>query len=195
MTAYYFMKNGHPIAQTCWKSPEFVKESKSGNVTTKTVEVYTQPDIGSGIGVYADTFSITIKYNGSAIGKINVDTAKSTVEGCTSSVNGMSPYRRLALDIANAAIAEKGDTGTFTQNMYLIEDYIDEHYEYGETVSGYGTSMRMNCIGGANVLETYAIYYYGKWGFAGPGSNNNGDHIAFHLNSDPTIYFESDGSR
>ena len=199
-TRYYYFKNGHPIAMPYSNGTQFRTE-KSGNLTRKFFMINTaNGSIGNGIGIWVDTFNVNIKYDGKLIHTFTIDTVKDETNGANwTPVDGMSPYRKLALEIADDAISKSGgSTGSVYQDMIRIGNYIREHYPYGKDVSRYGATMRMKCFDGAIILETYSIVRYGKWGFESSGSNydlTSGKHSAFNLNESPYDYYEAEGYR
>ena len=197
---YYYFKNGHPIAMPVQTDGQFVyKTETSGNITKKYFYVDNAAmSVGDAVGIWTDVFNVYVKYDGKLIETITIDTARDENLGTSwtsQTANGMSPWRRVALNIAEQAISSKGgSTGKLYQDLHLISDYIDENYTYGEEVPVYGTTMPMKCIAGAIVLETYSIVHYNKYGFESSGSNYyNGNHSAFNLNEDPQTYYEAQG--
>jgi len=197
---YYYFKNGHPIAMPVQTDGQFVyKTETSGNITKKHFYVDNAAmSVGDAVGIWTDVFNVYVKYDGKLIETITIDTARDENLGTSwtsQTANGMSPWRRVALNIAEQAISSKGgSTGKLYQDLHLISDYIDEHYTYGEEVPVYGTTMPMKCIAGAIVLETYSIVHYNKYGFESSGSNYyDGNHSAFNLNEDPQTYYEANG--
>ena len=199
-TRYYYFKNGHPIAKPYWNGTQFRTE-QSGNITKKFFMINTaNGSIGDGIGIWVDTFNVNIKYDGKLIHTLTVDTVKDEANGENwTAVDGMSPYRKLALEIADEAIANSGgSTGNVYNDMTKIHDYIKANYKYGNPVSRYGATMYMKCFDGAIILETYSIVRYGKWGFESSGSNyglTTGKHSAFNTNEQPDIFKEAEGYR
>lgn len=199
-TKYYYFKNGHPIAKPYTVDGSFnYKTETSGNITKKHFLVINSAmTVGDALGIWTDTFDVYVKYDGKLIETITIDTARDEYLGTTwtsQTANGMSPWRRVALNIADQAIAAKGgSTGQLYKDLYLIHDYIDENYVYGEEVQVYGTTMSMKCIAGAIILETYSVVHYNKYGFRSGGSNYyDSNHAAFNLNEDPQTYYEANG--
>ena len=197
---YYYFKNGHPIAMPVQTDGQFVyKTETSGNITKKHFYVDNAAmSVGDAVGIWTDVFNVYVKYDGKLIETITIDTARDENLGTSwtsQTANGMSPWRRVALNIAEQAISSKGgSTGKLYQDLHLISDYIDENYTYGEEVPVYGTTMPMKCIAGAIILETYSIVHYNKYGFESSGSNYyDGNHSAFNLNEDPQTYYEANG--
>ena len=196
---YYYFKNGHPIAMPYSDGTFIYKTETSNNITSKYFYVVNSAmTVGDALGIWADTFNVYVKYDGQLIGTITIDTARDEFLGTSwtsQTANGMSPWRRVALNIAEEAIAAKGgSTGKISNDLRLIKQYIDEKYYYGEEVAVYGTTMPMKCIAGAIILETYSIVHYNKYGFESSGSNYyDGNHSAFNLNEDPQTYYEANG--
>ena len=197
---YYYFKSGHPIAMPVQTDGQFVyKTETSGNITKKHFYVDNAAmSVGDAVGIWTDVFNVYVKYDGKLIETITIDTARDENLGTSwtsQTANGMSPWRRVALNIAEQAISSKGgSTGKLYQDLHLISDYIDENYTYGEVVPVYGTTMSMKCIAGAIILETYSIVHYNKYGFESSGSNYyDGNHSAFNLNEDPDTYYEANG--
>ena len=192
---YYYFKDGHPIAEPYHDGTFVYKTETSGNITTKKFFVYNgATDVGAALGIWAPTFKVYVKYDGKLIETINIDTASTEghPEWTTQTCNGMSPWRKVALDLADTAIKAKGgSTGNINTDLHLIRDYLEETYAYGQNLDAYGATFCMKCNMGALVLETYAVYRYGKYGFASSGSNYDGIHVAFNLNEDPYTYYEA----
>ncbi|MBQ6440095.1 MAG: fibronectin type III domain-containing protein [Mogibacterium sp.] len=197
---YYYFKNGHPIAQPRVTDGAFIyKTETSDSITTKHFLVINSAmAVGDALGIWAETFNVYVKYDGKLIGTITIDTARDEFLGSSwtsQTASGMSPWRRVALNIAEQAIAAKGGTtGSINRDLRLIEDYLEENYVYGEDVEVYGATMPMKCVAGAIILETYSIVHYNKFGFESSGSNySSGTHSAFNLNEDPQTYYETQG--
>ena len=197
---YYYFKNGHPIAQPRVTDGAFIyKTETSDSITTKHFLVINSAmAVGDALGIWAETFNVYVKYDGKLIGTITIDTARDEFLGSSwtsQTASGMSPWRRVALNIAEQAIAAKGGTtGSINRDLRLIEDYVEENYVYGEDVEVYGATMPMKCVAGAIILETYSIVHYNKFGFESSGSNySSGTHSAFNLNEDPQTYYETQG--
>lgn len=151
------------------------------------------PDRSVGCGFSNESVTISIKYAGKKVGEITWSPF-----GKTSSVNGMTPNRALAWRIAQEAIAANGGKKDYYTDMRWIQDYIANNYSYGQTVTGDGgASFSMGCEGGALVLETYSIKEYGTYGFNGYGRKNPKEetHTSFNLNSDPAVFFETQGNK
>ena len=200
ITKYYYFKNGHPIAMPHTTDGKFVyKTETSDNITKKHfIVINAAMSVGDALGIWTDTFDVYVKYDGKIIRTITIDTTRDEYYGTNWTVqtaNGMSPWRRVALDIADQAIAAKGgSTGNLNRDLRLIGDYIEETYTYGEQVSVQDTYMDMKCLAGAIVLETYSVYRFGKYGFESSGSNYaSGTHSAFNLDEDPRTYYEANG--
>ena len=152
-----------------------------------------KPDRSVGCGLTDETVAITIKYNGKKIGEISWDPF-----GNLSPVNGMTPNRALAWSIAQEAIAANGGKQDYNTDMRWIQQYFYDTYTYGQQLTGEGgASFSAGCEGGAFVLETYSIKEYGVYGFNGYGNKDpeQETHTSFNLNSDPEVFFETQGHR
>lgn len=66
-------------------------------------------------------------------------------------------------------------------------------YTYGQEIPE--ATFEAGSKGGAFVLETYSIMKYGVEGFFEYGSKNPEypTYTSFNLNSDPSVYFETQG--
>ena len=187
--SYYFVKNGNRIART-HASGNPVGITKSGNTSTVCYYIYRHKEnsgVGDGLGFYNADITVNVSYGGKAVGTIKASSCP------VSTVDGMHPARRLALDIAQAGIDSRGgSTGSLDQDLQNIAAYIEETYYEKEVVSGYGWSEKMICNHSTYILETWAVYAYGDAGrgFAGWGASSSSTHVAFHLNSNPGRYYE-----
>lgn len=201
---YYYYKNGHPIGKT-YDDGAFakdVKESKSGYTLNKKVFYVNNSamSIGDALGIWTDKFNVTVKYDGEVIGTVHVDTAKDVFFGpswTTDNCNGMSPFRRKALEIAQQALRVKGKSGNLDTDLNRIDEYVKENYSYAEPITVDGATVTMTCYFGAIILETYSIYEFGEFGFEGSGSNYNassGKHSVFVLDKSPHPYYETQGT-
>ena len=201
---YYYYKNGHPIGKT-YEDGAFakdVKESKSGYTLNKKVFYVgnSAMSIGDALGIWTGKFNVTIKYDGEVIGTMKVDTATDVFFGpswTTDNCNGMSPFRRKALEIAQQALRVKGKSGNLDTDLNRIDEYVKENYSYAEPITVDGATVTMTCYFGAIILETYSIYEFGEFGFEGSGSNYNassGKHSVFVLDKSPHPYYETQGT-
>lgn len=201
---YYYYKNGHPIGKT-YDDGAFakdVKESKSGYTLNKKVFYVgnSAMSIGDALGIWTGKFNVTIKYDGEVIGTMKVDTATDVFFGpswTTDNCNGMSPFRRKALEIAQQALRVKGKSGNLDTDLNRIDEYVKENYSYAEPITVDGATVTMTCYFGAIILETYSIYEFGEFGFEGSGSNYNassGKHSVFVLDKSPHPYYETQGT-
>ena len=201
---YYYYKNGHPIGKT-YDDGAFakdVKESKSGYTLNKKVFYVgnSAMSIGDALGIWTGKFNVTIKYDGEVIGTLKVDTATDVFFGpswTTDNCNGMSPFRRKALEIAQQALRVKGKSGNLDTDLNRIDEYVKENYSYAEPITVDGATVTMTCYFGAIILETYSIYEFGEFGFEGSGSNYNassGKHSVFVLDKSPHPYYETQGT-
>ena len=188
---YYYYKNGHPIGKT-YDDGAFakdVKESKSGYTLNKKVFYVgnSAMSIGDALGIWTGKFNVTIKYDGEVIGTMKVDTATDVFFGpswTTDNCNGMSPFRRKALEIAQQALRVKGKSGNLDTDLKRIDEYVKENYSYAEPITFDGATVTMTCYFGAIIMETYSIYEFGEFGFEGSGDNYNissGKHSVFTL--------------
>lgn len=149
------------------------------------------PDRDRGCGFENDQITITIKYNGKKIGEISWKPSETTV-------NGMTPNRALAYDIAMQAIEANGGKKDYYTDMRWIQQWFHNKYNYDDVLTGDGgAELLAGCEGGAFVLETYSVMEYGVFGFSGYGSKDPEEetHTSFNLNSDPSTYFETQGHR
>ena len=201
---YYYYKNGHPIGKT-YEDGAFakdVKESKSGYTLNKKVFYVgnSAMSIGDALGMWTGKFNVTVKYDGEVIGTMKVDTATDVFFGpswTTDNCNGMSPFRRKALEIAQQALRVKGKSGNLDTDLKRIDEYVKENYSYAEPITVDGATVTMTCYFGAIILETYSIYEFGEFGFEGSGSNYNassGKHSVFVLDKSPHPYYETQGT-
>lgn len=147
-----------------------------------------KPDRSSGCGFESENITITIKYNGKKIGGW-------TWNPNENAVNGMTPNRAAAWQIAQDAIAANGGKQSYYADMRWIQQYFHDTYTYGQEIPG--ATFTAGCEGGAFVLETYSVKEYGEEGFWGYGSQDpeESSHTSFNMNSDPSTYFETQGHR
>lgn len=157
-----------------------------------------KPDRTTMCGFKNESITVTIKYNGKKVGAITWTPCEIYKNGAwtVSTVNGMTPNRALAWQIAQEAVATNGGPKSYYDDMFAIQTYFFDQYVYGETITGSGgASLSASCEGGAFVLATYSMKQYGISGFNGYGAANPGSttHTSFNLNSDPNMYFETQG--
>ena len=145
-----------------------------------------KPDRSSGCGFESENITITIKYDGKKIGGW-------TWNPNENATGGMTANRAAAWSIAQDAIAANGGKKDYYTDMRWIQQYFHDTYTYGQEIPG--ATFTAGCEGGAFVLETYSVKEYGEEGFWGYGSQDpeESSHTSFNLNSDPSMYFETQG--
>ena len=123
---------------------------------------------------------INIIYDGRQMGRITYNP----------NPNGtpMHPRRQAYFDIAQAAVDANGGPKSLEEDLEAIEEYVPANYTYDE----------INCLGGYQILESWSIYQYDVYGFQGhgtalPNQDNYSSHVAFHLDSNPNRFFETQG--
>ena len=131
-------------------------------------------------GFASENICINIIYDGHQMGRITYNP----------NPNGtpMHPRRQTYFDIAQAAIDSNGGPKSLEEDLEAIEEYVAANYTYDE----------INCIGGYQILESWSIYQYDEYGFQGhgtalPNQDNYSSHVAFHLDSNPNRFFETQG--
>ena len=131
-------------------------------------------------GFTSENICINIIYDGRQMGRITYNP----------NPNGtpMHPRRQAYFDIAQAAVDANGGPKSLEEDLEAIEEYVPANYTYDE----------INCLGGYQILESWSIYQYDVYGFQGhgtalPNQDNYSSHVAFHLDSNPNRFFETQG--
>lgn len=163
-------------------------DTERNSIVTKKACFSNQEELFAGVGFVKGTVKLDVYYDGHKAATRSFET------NSNANSEGLGPTRAALLAFAENAIAENGGKKSYSDDMSAIKWYIAGCYK-GTKVGG----LDLSCIGGAAILETYSIYHYGKYGFASYGSQregmpNYGSHVAFHLNEDPSWYYESNGT-
>ena len=187
ITVTFVMKDGKRLIEFLGHNDY---QRKGSNMFERTISFDSPEALLTGVGFVQGSVSVTIKYNGKTIAtrnfKANIDADE----------RGLSPARQEYLAFAEAAVKDYyGGKKSFGYDMRAICDTISATYK-GTQIGG----ADLSCIGASELLETYSIYEYGEYGFGGRGSATNpnaanyNSHCAFHLDSDPDMYFEAAGT-
>ena len=176
-----------------------VKEEQKQNYSKKTIMFQNLEYATDRCGFVSGDVVIKIKYNNSVMGEIRHN------PNPNADSRGLHPKRQIYYDIVKAAIDANGGYKSYTDDWHAIRDYIQANYTYNQRIEKYGTHIVMDCIGGAKAMETYSIYFrkailgdesvYGffSYGSAIEGTPNHDTHVAFHLDSDPEKYYQTQG--
>jgi len=136
--------------------------------------------VTQGLGFTTGTVTVGVFYNGQQIGK--------WTHTCNANANseGLSPYRQECLEVARTCLESaknNGDaTGTLDADLTAIGKWMKENYTYEQ----------LSCLGGRDVLETWSIYQYGKYGFSYKSNPDKSTHAAFCLD-DLSNYWSAQG--
>ena len=194
------------------------KVSSNKNLITKTAQFSSQTFadnngfFAQGTGFVSGTVNVTAQYDGYTIG-----TSSFTVNPNADS-EGLAPLRRAYLELAQEAVAfyKNGGTsenpnnhikhtkadydealqkyGEYDADMKSICWYINDKFGYdnGTYQSSVLTIKGFPCTTGKNILETYSIYAYSKYGFEHSPEHNT-DHVVFVPDENPNIYYDTNG--
>jgi len=162
---------------------------KDGNLVKKTIGFSSQLT-----GFVKEPVTVTAYYDGAQIGQATCIINPEAGE------HGLSPQRETALSIIEQAIDPEG---SYDDNMKAIERYVYDNYIYGEPVGEGDGTLYMSCDYGYLILETYSVWYNSVingqepvYGFPGKGgAEYESGHVAFHLESDPETWYETNGHR
>ena len=187
ISATFVMKDGKRLIEFLGHKD---LQRQGSNYLKRTISFDSPEALLTGVGFVKGTVSLTIKYNGKKIATRKFDA------NINADARGLSPARQEYLAFAEKAVKDYyGGKKSFGYDMRAICDTISTSYK-GTQIGG----GNLSCIGAASLLETYSIYEYGEYGFGGRGSainpnaSNYDSHCAFHLDSDPDMYFEAAGT-
>ena len=177
-TYKFIMKDGYRLVRVA----DVVTEKKSASRILKKLYISRLEDDLVGCGFASGNINIRIKYDGQQIGSITYNPNPYGTE--------MYPTRENYLNIAKAAVDANGGPKSYDEDMNAIEKYVFDNYTYNN----------IHCGGGALILESWSIYQYNVYGFLGPGYStpdreNWESHAAFHLDSDPTCFYQTQGHK
>ena len=177
-TYKFIMKDGYRLVRVT----DVVTEKESASRILKKLYISRLEDDLINCGFISGDINIRIKYDGQQIGSITYNPNPYGTK--------MYPTREIYLNIAKAAVEANGGPKSYDEDMSAIEDYVFDNYAYSD----------ITCIGGALILESWSVYQYGKYGFFGPGystpdRDNWESHAAFHLDSDPTCFYQTQGHK
>lgn len=174
----FVMKDGFRLVEYYGVNTTTERLDTGANITAKSIIFGNLDRDLSSCGFVSGDITITIKYNGKAVGSFKYN------PNPNANSEGLHPYRAFFLDVAMSAV--NGSPKSFAEDWQTIRDYVNATYEYPPYGEGGSGPDYLDCIGGARVLETYSIYVDHKYGYlAHPKDATNKDtHIAFYLNED-----------
>ena len=181
--AFYVMKDGKRLIE--YYGTEDIKKD---TLTKCKIEFGDPREIMTGTGFVKGTVTVDVSYNNKQIAK------RTFMVNKDADSRGLSARRAEWLAFAEKAVEENGGKKSYIEDMNAVKWYVPK-FDKWTKVGG----LYLDCTGGSAILETYSIYHYGVYGFGGygsqrPGMPNYGSHVAFHLDSDPLDYWETQGS-
>ena len=186
ITKTFVMKSGKRLAR--YEGEETRTESKGLMIKEITVN---GEGICDGTGFISGDVNVDIDYDGKRLATWAIPVNENA------NASGHSPYRQVRLQLAEEALQAMGKTGDFNTDMRNISIYIGKTYPYGYKYGNSAASVGLTCHGGMEVLETYSVYAFGIYGFNSWGQYANAEespyHAAFHLDSNPKIYYQTNG--
>lgn len=190
-----FIMNGSELRLT--EAP--YTETTTGSQGKKIVNLIFQGEtIGwggtTGCGFTKGTVKVIVTYDG--IGEIanwtfNINPDGIAVDSGRGAEIYLTPLRKQYWDIAMAAIPNI-KTGDYDRDMNTVAKYVEDNYPYSQ----------IKCTEGRFLLETYSVCAYGVYGFDGlgqysgdyyEGDTYDSQHSAFHLDSNPTKWYQTNG--